>query len=110
MNYVIEREQQTVQGYRDVYVLLTDGATYRRYRALGVPVETGAAQYVAGLNRAAMWNDGSEVPTSELIGTAAYIALQPIPFVYQTSKPVISKEIAAEWQQNPVRNWLSLTL
>ena len=102
MTYAIEREQPTVQGFRDVYILVTDGTTYRRYRALSVPVEADAAQYVAGLNSAAMWQDGSEVPVSELSGTAAYLALLPVPFVFQTSKPVIPKEINALWQY-PVR-------
>lgn len=103
MNYAIEREQPTVQGYRDVYVLVTDGATYRRYRALSVPVEADAAAFVAALPAAALWNDGSEVPTSELIGTAAYDALQPVPFVYQTSKPIFRKDVKALWQHRPVR-------
>lgn len=105
MTYAIEREQPTVQGYRDVYVLVTDGATYRRYRALAVPDGTDAAAYVAALSAAAMWQDGSEVPVSELIGTAAYSALQPIPFVFQTSKPVIPKEIEALWQYPARKLW-----
>lgn len=103
MNYAIEREQPTIPGYRDVYVLITDGATYRRYRALSVPDGTTAAQHVAGLPAAALWNDGSEVPEGELSGTAAYLALLPVPFVFQTSQPIIRKEVKALWQLRPVR-------
>lgn len=105
ITFAVEREQPTVQDEKNIYVLLTDGATYRRYRALSVPAQSDAAQYVAGLNTAAMWNDGTPVPVDELIGTAAYIALQPIPFVYQTSKPIFRKEVEALWRNPVQRLW-----